>query len=264
MTKSQKGTATKFILNCVDSRETDNDWLMASAEEAGLVAAAPIPKSKDLRKPWWTIGQQDRTGSCVGWAVADSALRWHFVRARRLLTTERLSVRYLWMAAKETDTLVTRPTTFIESDGTSLKAALDIVRKLGIVKASILPFSSGKLYRGKVSVFYALAAQRRITSYFNLEVSPKNWRAWIARNGPVLARLDVDATWDNAATTRGNLDAYQASTKRGGHAIALVGYTTDRFIVRNSWGTQWGDKGFGYATDAYATAAFTEAYGVVP
>ena len=52
-------------------------------------------------------------------------------------------------------------------------------------------------------------------------------------------------------------------TAGGGHAIALIGYTPDRFIVRNSWGKDWGDKGFGYATDQYAEEAFTEAYGVV-
>ena len=46
--------------------------------------------------------------------------------------------------------------------------------------------------------------------------------------------------------------------------VALVGYTPDRFIVRNSWGTGWGDKGFGYASLAYAQDAFTEAYGVSP
>ena len=44
--------------------------------------------------------------------------------------------------------------------------------------------------------------------------------------------------------------------------MALVGYTADRLIVRNSWGTGWGDKGFAYASFAYAQAAFTEAYGV--
>jgi C1A family cysteine protease len=45
--------------------------------------------------------------------------------------------------------------------------------------------------------------------------------------------------------------------------VALVGYTVDRFVVRNSWGaTGWGDGGFGYASLAYAREAFTEAYGV--
>jgi C1A family cysteine protease len=43
--------------------------------------------------------------------------------------------------------------------------------------------------------------------------------------------------------------------------VALVGYTPEGFIVRNSWGVEWGDCGFGYASNAYA-GAFTEAYGV--
>ena len=77
-----------------------------------------------------------------------------------------------------------------------------------------------------------------------------------------MTRLDVDRTWDDADVNAGNLDVYQPRTKRGGHAIALVGYTADRFIVRNSWGTNWGDKGFAYASLAYAKDAFTEAYGI--
>ena len=64
------------------------------------------------------------------------------------------------------------------------------------------------------------------------------------------------------ASNGGQLAAYQPRTARGGHAFALVGYTPTSFIVRNSWGTSWGDKGFGYASLAYAQAAFTEAYGV--
>lgn len=50
---------------------------------------------------------------------------------------------------------------------------------------------------------------------------------------------------------------------RGGYAVCVVGYTSDRFIVRNSWGTGWGDKGFGFASHNYINAAFfAESYGV--
>ncbi|UUO04978.1 C1 family peptidase [Blastopirellula sp. J2-11] len=30
----------------------------------------------------------------------------------------------------------------------------------------------------------------------------------------------------------------------GGHAVAIVGYTHDGFIIQNSWGTDWGHEGF--------------------
>jgi len=261
--KHTRKTFKKYILNCLPSRDTGNDWPLASAEAAGLLAAAPIPASRDLREGWWAIGDQEETGSCVGWAAADAVLRWHFVKAQRLATDEPLSTRYVWMAAKETDAFVSRPTTFIESDGTSLKAALDVARKFGTVLNSVLPFKSGKLYAGEAQTFYALASQRRIASYFNLGTNPAAWRKWIATSGPVLTRLDVDATWYEATANQGRLDTYQPQTAGGGHAVALVGYTPEFFIVRNSWGVGWGDKGFGYASNAYARAAFTEAYGIV-
>lgn len=144
-----------------------------------------------------------------------------------------------------------------------------MARKYGIVDASILPFEPGKLYQGELKDFYALAAKPKIASYFNLRPPSSewsenlvDWQKWLAFNGPILTRLDVDSTWDNAKT-KGKLDVYKPETRRGSHAIALVGYTTDRFIVRNSWATQRrSDKGFGYASFAYVKDAFTEAYGV--
>ena len=265
------------ILNCTPSREPEKDWRFEHAVGAGLVAlpsapaapaatsAGPVPTpaaSVDLREPWWAVGDQLATGSCVGWATADSVLRWHFVKANRLPPDQRLSERFIWMAAKETDEYVSQPSTFIELAGTSLKAALDIARKFGAVSDSILPFNTGQLYPQDTQTFYAIAAQLKIASYFNLGLDPANWRAWLAGKGPILTRLDVDATWDNATATKGNLDVYQPETVRGGHAVALVGYTADRFIVRNSWGTGWGDQGYAYASLAYAQAAFQEAYGV--
>jgi hypothetical protein len=253
----------KRILNCIPSHDTNDDWTMENARESGALAVAAIPPSKDLRETWWQVGDQGSTGSCVGWATADSLLRWHFVKAGRLAKDQLLSPRFTWMGAKETDEFTSRPTTFIEMDGTSLKAALDISRNYGAVRDSVLPFKSGSLFQGDAKTFYAIAAQLKISSYFNLGRDLAGWRDWLANHGPILTRLDVDATWDNAKATKGNLDVYQPNTRRGGHAVAFVGYTPDRFIVRNSWGTVlWGDKGFGYASEAYAKEAFTEAYGV--
>jgi len=90
-----------------------------------------------------------------------------------------------------------------------------------------------------------------------------HWKTWLAGGGPILAGLNVDDTWMNAADTAGMLDKYQPETADGGHAVCIVGYTKDHFIIRNSWGPTWGDKGFGYASAAYiGSAFFNESYGV--
>jgi hypothetical protein len=262
------------ILNCLPSQKRERDWIAASAYDAGTLALTAPPPSKDLREPWWTIGDQKDTGSCVGWAAADSVIRWAMAKAGKLAEQPkaRLSPRYVWMASKETDDFTTRPTSFIESDGTSLKAALDIARRYGVVLESTLPFQGGPLYTGTESTFYSLAAQRRIASYVTLRSTTSEpqltllagWRLWLATGGPILTRLEVDMTWDNVGSD-GSLKTYKPyppPTVRGGHAVAMVGYTKDHFIVRNSWGTTWGEGGFAYASNAYAHAAFTEAYGV--
>lgn len=89
------------------------------------------------------------------------------------------------------------------------------------------------------------------------------WRYWIANQGPILTRLGVDRTWDRATQTNGSLDTDLPDTVGGGHAVSLVGYTKNYFIVRNSWGSGWGDKGLAYALNSYAKDAFTEAYGAI-
>lgn len=260
---------TERILNCVPSAGTEYDWTYADAYDTealvGLPATAPNPPTKvDMRVPWWTVGDQGATGSCVGWAATDSLARWHMVYAKRIAPNVRLSIRYMWMAAKETDIFTGRPTSFIESDGTSLKAALDVLRKFGAVVENVLPFQPPKLYRGSAQTFYALASRLRIDAYFNL-MHPdratrfRNWRVWLAGTGPILTRLDVDDTWMKCT---GPLKNYDPASARGGHAVAIVGYTPDAFIIRNSWGLGWGKNGFGLASLDYAAQAFTEAYGI--
>src|SRR5437588_6205920 len=146
---SQQNVNIQRILNCMPSRETERDWGVNAAIGANLMAAAPpIPDARDLRQgeEWWQIGDQGPTGSCVGWATADSVLRWHFVKAGQLPNDRPLSPRFTWLASKETDEFTSRATTFIETAGTSLKGALDVSRNFGAVPDSVLPFARDYLY----------------------------------------------------------------------------------------------------------------------
>ena len=54
-------------------------------------------------------------------------------------------------------------------------------------------------------------------------------------NGPCVAALPV-RNHDKEFWKDGNLS--------GGHAVAIVGYDKDGFILRNSWGNTFGEKGY--------------------
>jgi C1A family cysteine protease len=264
--KAGRAQMKQFICNVVPSQGTDQDWQLADSLAAGSIGApAALPASVDLRAPWWTINNQENTGSCVGWATADGLVRWHMVKAGKITQQQQLSPRHVWMASKETDTITTRPESFIEEAGTMVKAAVDVARKTGVALMDDLPFHiQTKMYVGQENTFYASCAQRKIAAYFNLHKNVSSWKTWLAGNGPILAAFNVDSSWDNAGSNQGKIDTFHPDTVRGGHAICIVGYRADgRFIVRNSWGTSWGDNGFGYLHPDYIAAAFfDESYGV--
>ena len=141
-TKSKENPEQHRICNVVESRKTERDWNIGNAIAASAIAApaAALPASVDLRAAWWDIGDQESTGSCVGWASTDGVARYHMVKAGKLPQDGRLSPRCTWMASKETDEITNRPETFIEGAGTSLKAAMEFLRKYGSVPESLLPF----------------------------------------------------------------------------------------------------------------------------
>ena len=190
----------KRVFNCVESHEQHRDWSLQKAKALGLTARKKIPPAADLRQPWWNIGNQGITGSCVGWAFADSLLRYHFVKSRKLKKTEHMSVRYIWMAAKETDQVRTYPTTFIDDAGTSAKAALRVVTKYGALKRSTFPFD-GKLVKLRESNFLKVAARYKVRAYFNLCRTQSGkldrFKEWLAFHGPILTRLKCDSSWNN-------------------------------------------------------------------
>src|SRR5713226_6358460 len=139
--KKGKAEAVKRICNLVPSKSTEKDWKYEDAVAAGaLGAVAALPPSVYLRQPWWTVGDQGQTGSCVGWASADGVVRYHMVSAGKLKKSQMLSPRYVWMASKETDEYTLRPESFVEEAGTSLKGAMDVCRKFGVATLAMLPF----------------------------------------------------------------------------------------------------------------------------
>lgn len=86
----------------------------------------------------------------------------------------------------------------------------------------------------------------------------RDMHAAIAEAGAIYCTLMVHAGWDDpggdpadprAKVTGSNLiESLPIIQRRGkatdGHAVAIVGYTDVGFIIQNSWGSAWGERGF--------------------
>ena len=267
-------TSGGYVANVAASPGRERDRTPAEAVAAGHLTADPPPAEADLRAPWYRVGDQGKTGSCVGWALADSVLWRQLVRKGRITEEDRLSPRFVWMAAKEVRTKATeadgapdwRPTTFLEQGMVDVKSALDVARRYGVAHEEDLPFH-GALYPGGVEHFYDVAARNRIAAYYRLDPDGEqpadwfaHWRAWIAQQGPVLVTFLVDKAFEDGER---RLDAFDPETASFMHAAALVGYSAAGFLIRCSWGESWGADGYVAATEDYLTGACAESYGIV-
>lgn len=232
----------------------------------GAPPTGPAVWPEDLRdETWWPINNQGSTGACVGFGVGDGLIRWHLVKKGRIAPQQALSVRYFWMAAKEMDEYGKWPTTFLEGEGTSIWAALKTAMLYGCLLEKELPLE-GRLFPGSKDQFLSLASQRKVNKVHPLELDVDTWANWLRINGPLAVRLSVDGAFERANSANPHLTDYNPYPDpwRHGHAITLVGYQTteQRFIIRNSWGTAWGQKGYAYASRDYARQAFLEAWGI--
>lgn len=249
----------KRILNVIPSRGAKKNWKAGLALGRSKVGVS-IPEKVDLRESWWSIENQGNTGSCVGQALANGVLRYYLVKSGKILKTQKMSVRFIWTASRETDVFTHRPTTFLEAEGTCLKAALDITRKYGCVPDSVLPFDSPTGYLGDPEEFFRIASDYRISNYYQINKrNPTEVKRWLATRGPIFTWLVVD---DAFCRHKGAGLLRSGGGDAGGHAVCIVGYDGDKFIIRNSWGTLWGDKGYAYCSAEYLQGKFYELYGI--
>ena len=67
------------------------------------------------------------------------------------------------------------------------------------------------------------------------------------KRGPLITTLNV---YSDFVTYGGGIYQHVGGSALGGHAVSLVGYSDQKraWLIRNSWGEEWGENGFGWVS----------------
>lgn len=155
--------------------------------------------------------------------------------------------------------------------GATIQDSVKSVVQYGFAPEALWPYDVSQFATAPPQSVYQAAAGEKVTDYAAVVQTLDAIRGTLAGGRPVLYGFDVPQEFESVGPD-GVMTMPPASfTPLGGHANLLVGYSdtmsanglTGYFVTRNSWGTSWGQAGYGYMPYAFITGASCSDFWVI-
>jgi C1A family cysteine protease len=233
---------------------------------------ADLPARVDLRASFPPVFAQGPLNSCT--AATAAALIGYFEK-KALGRDVSPSVMFLYkiernLLGKNGDT------------GAFLRTAMQALRAFGVPPDKAWPYRADLLDAEPAPFHYAYAANYKATHYFRLDDDGTSGdellaraRASLAGSIPMMFGLALFSSYSSAGPGEIPLPS-GFDTKIALHALVAVGYDDGKTIstydamtgrtqitggalrVRNSWGPEWGDGGYGWLPYDYVRSGLTQ------
>lgn len=222
----------------------DHRDLMYSVALEKVNQAPPV---KDLREFFPACYDQGDLGSCTANAIAGALEYAQKHEQRPEFTPSRLFIYYNERKMEGT----------VDQDsGAQIRDGIKSVASLGFCKETTLPYDIAKFAEAPSVDCYKEAKRFRATSYHRIPQSLAMMKGCLASGFPFVFGFTVYDSFesDRVASTGVVPMPTLGDSVLGGHAALAVGYDEPNrvFICRNSWGTEWGLKGYFLLPYAYA------------
>ena len=237
-------------------------WQPDTPDHRDLTFAAPmaimakLPKSVDLSKKCPPIYDQGQIGSCTANAIAAAIQFDQKKEGMQDFIPSRLFIYY-----NERDMEHTVPL----DNGAQIRDGIKSVSKLGVCPETIWPYADDHpanegdpcptctFAKKPTPACYTEASKHLVKSYTRVAQNLSLMKGCLASGLPFVIGFTCYSNLPFDSTDGIIPMPEPGNSVIGGHAVLVVGYddTKHLFMIRNSWGTAWGVKGYGYLPYAY-------------
>jgi len=161
-----------------------------------------------------------------------------------------------------------------EDKGANARTAMKALALFGVPPEEYWTYDITKLYEEPPAFCYALASEYKAQEYYRIdakgidrEIVLQQIKANLAANRPLMfGSILYQGCLDQSMKTGRIPVPCETDTQWFGHTIAAVGYDDNitikntaptgieakgAFLINNSWGTSWGDNGYGWLPYEY-------------
>lgn len=241
----------------MENQQTPNykmGWLPDLPDQRDLLYAAPkavmqqLPTTVDLRNQCPPVYDQGALGSCTANCLA-GAYEYDLKKQKKPdYMPSRLFIYYNERVLINT----------VNSDsGAYIRDGIKTMNNQGVCPETDWPYDISKFTKKPTANCYKTASKCEIKSYQRLVNTLDQLKGCLAEGFPFVFGFTVyESFMTQEVAKTGIMPMPQQGEKTmGGHAIMAVGYDDSKgaFIIRNSWNTNWGIKGYFYMPYAYIT-----------
>ncbi len=266
-------TETQYSLGWHRELPDARDWQITEHEAGQRLMARGIPvlgsstpieppqaiEQVDLREHCSPIEDQLAVGSCTSQAAVGLI---EYLERRALGNHINASRLFVYK--------VTRNLLGWTGDtGAYLRDTLKALKFFGVCPEKYWPYDVSKFDQEPSAFCYAMAQRARALKYFRLDGGGMDGDRLLALIKQVTSSglpVVFGYTVFNYGNDQGEIALPEPNQEmKGGHAVMCVGYDDHRDIngrkgalrIRNSWGTKWGEQGYGWLPYAYVQQGLT-------
>ena len=228
------------------SRHGGYGWVRDLPDARDFLYSAPLvrfpkglPPAVDLRPNCPPIYDQGQLGSCTGNGIAGAVEFDQRKQGSKEFTPSRLFIYYNERVMEHTVN---------QDSGAQVRDGIKSVATLGAPPETDWPYDISKFTEQPPAAAYSDAKQDLVSTYSRVAQSLLQFQGCLAEGYPFVFGFTVYESFESQEVADTGIMPMPSAGEQivGGHCVVAVGYDNSKrmFIIRNSWGTGWGLKGY--------------------